>query len=182
MHPSTWWRCVCRVKQQGNDTADPFIVLVSSWGRRDPGVCTEEGWPSPWGTYPAMDSTSCLTRSLEGLWLKPTKSQVSFGDNRTDHHWCSTPEVPYHSMGTWQNKWHNTLLCHLLSLFETSSSTNLRQHAPLCKIATPVYYHIRIRNEYTHLYCRPIRTGTGRKMSSVGTKGVSVVTLVDTHR
>lgn len=58
----------------------------------------------------------------------------------------------------------------------------MRQHAPVCKFATPVYYHIRIRNEYTQIYCRPIRTGTGRKMSSVRATGVSVVTLADTYR
>lgn len=83
VHPLTWWRCVCRVKQLLTDTVGPFTVLPSSWRRTDPGVCSEEGWPSPWGTYLAMDSTFCLTSWLERPWLRPADSQVSFRGNST---------------------------------------------------------------------------------------------------
>lgn len=77
VRPLTWWRSVCRGRRELTDTGDPFIVSLSSWGRRDSEVCSGEDWPLPWGTYPVMDSTFCLMKSFERLWQRGINRQAS---------------------------------------------------------------------------------------------------------
>lgn len=81
VHPLTWWRCACRAKQLLTDIGGPSTVLLPSWRRMDPGVCSEEWWPLPWGTSLAMDCTFCLMRWLERLWLRRANSQVGIRGN-----------------------------------------------------------------------------------------------------
>lgn len=82
----TWWRYACSPRPRAGlglvvtGIEVPFTVWLSSWGRRGQGDCFEGGWLLPWEMYPAMESTSCLTKSPAGFWLKKANGQVSWRD------------------------------------------------------------------------------------------------------
>lgn len=88
----TWWRYACSPRPRAGlgsvvtGIEVPFTVWLSSWGKRGQGDCFEGGWLLPWEMYPAMESTSCLTKSPAGFWLKKANGQVSWRERL-----CSRP-------------------------------------------------------------------------------------------